>query len=98
VQCDPPVALVNCDKTLKFTKMSLLCSLLLLVDCFGPRPIASGVQVGGLQLLQIWLHSLGICKIPNTDMQITNELCEDSITKPVYEKSTVVIESTSSKW
>jgi len=22
---------------------------MLLVDCFGPRPIASGVQVGGLQ-------------------------------------------------
>jgi len=55
VHCDPPVALVNCDTTLKFTKMSLLCSVMLLVDCFGPRPIASGVQMGGLQLLQMWL-------------------------------------------
>jgi len=57
---------------------------MLLVDCFGPRPIADEVQVGGLQPLQIWQHSLGICKISNTDMQITNELCEDSIAKPVY--------------
>jgi len=47
----PPMALVNCDTTLKFTKMSLLYSLMLLMDCFGPRPIAVGVQVGGLQLL-----------------------------------------------
>jgi hypothetical protein len=50
--------------------------------------MASEVQVGGLQPLQIWQHSLGICKIPNTDMQITNELCEDSITEPVYKKNT----------
>jgi hypothetical protein len=97
VQCDPPVALVNGDTTLKFIKISLLCSVMLVVDCFGPRPIASEVQVGGRQPLQIWQHSLGIFKISNTDMQITNELCEDSITKPVYKKSTVANESTSSK-
>jgi len=58
VQCDLPVAQVNSDTTLKFTKMYLLCNLMLLVDCFDLRPIASEVQVGGLQPLQIWLQDI----------------------------------------
>jgi hypothetical protein len=80
---DIPGALVNSDITFQFTKMSLLCSLILLVDCFGPRPIASGCTAATTNLAALTRNLQDISSI---DMQITNELCEDSITKAVCEQ------------
>ena len=46
-----------------------MCGLSEYVSKIGP--VASEVQVGAMHPPQIWMHPLGICKMPNTNMLIS---------------------------
>jgi hypothetical protein len=37
------------------------------------------VQISAIYTLQIWMHLLGICKIPKTNVQATSGLRDDNI-------------------